>query len=87
MGIRITIDGKLLAEARAQAAAFGLTLGAIVEDALRAALARSATVDRRGVGARSSHPPLPVFRGSRLVAGVDLDSSAALLERMERAEP
>ena len=32
-------------------------------------------------------PSLPVFRGSRLAPGVDLDDSAALLDMMERAEP
>jgi hypothetical protein len=35
MWTRITIDACLLAEARARAAASGLTLGAIVEGALR----------------------------------------------------
>jgi hypothetical protein len=55
MLIRITIDPKLLAGARARAAASGLTLGA--------------------------------SRGGRLGAGVGLDDNAAVLERMERAEP
>jgi hypothetical protein len=87
MRIRITINARLLAETRGRAAASGLALGAIVEDALRATLDRPANVDRGGVATVPSRPSLPVFRGSRLVAGVDLDDSAALLELIQRAEP
>ncbi len=81
MRTTIRIDDQLLAEAKARAAASGRTLTAVVEDALREAFARrAATV----VPAR---PELPMFRGSRLMPGVDLDDSAALLEQMERADP
>jgi plasmid stability protein len=77
MRTTIKIDDRLLAEAKARAARSGRTLNAVVEDALRAALAR-----REDDGARIA-PVLPTFAGSRLLPGVDLDDSAALLERME----
>lgn len=77
MRTTIKIDDRLLAEAKARAAASGRTLNAVVEDALREALARRG---RNGDGRRVE---LPMFPGSRLLPGVDLDDSAALLERME----
>lgn len=81
MRTTITIDDDLLAEAKTRAAASGRTLNAVVDDALRQAFARRP--DRPIPGP----PTLPVFRGSRLVPGVDLDDGAALLDVMERAEP
>jgi len=80
MRTTIKIDDQLLAAAKAQAATSGRTLNAVVEDALREALARRVRGDRtRGV-------ELPIFRGSQLRQGVDLDDSAALLDRMEGTE-
>ncbi|OGN82016.1 MAG: hypothetical protein A2X23_12070 [Chloroflexi bacterium GWC2_73_18] len=77
MRTTIKIDDRLLAEAKVQAANSGRTLNAVIEDALREALARRHRRDeRRAV-------ELPTFRGSRLSPGVDLDDSAALLDRME----
>lgn len=77
MRTTIRIDDRLLAEAKVQAANSGRTLNAVIEDALREALARRHHGDeRRAV-------ELPTFRGSRLSPGVDLDDSAALLDRME----
>jgi hypothetical protein len=80
MRTTIKIDDGLLAEAKARAADSGRTLNAVVEDALREAFARRAAADR------APRPKLPVCRGGRLVPGVDLDDSAALLEQMERAD-
>jgi hypothetical protein len=77
----IKIDDALLAEAKARAVDSGRTLNAVVEDALRESFARRAVADR------AARPTLPIFRGARLVPGVDLDDSVALLEQMERAEP
>jgi plasmid stability protein len=77
MRTTIKIDDRLLAEAKARAARSGRTLNAVVEDALRAALAR-----REDDGGRPA-PVLPTFAGSRLLPGVDLDDSAGLLDRME----
>lgn len=79
MRTTVKIDDDLLVEAKTWAAASGRTLNEVVEDALRQALARRA--------ASVSVPfELPVSRGGRLMPGVDLDDSAALLELMERPE-
>ena len=79
MRTTIKIDDGLLAQAKAQAAESGRTLNAVVEDALRETFARRGRTDR------AVRPTLPVFRGSRLMPGVDLDDSAGLLDLMERA--
>lgn len=79
MRTTIRIDDDLISEAKARAARSGRTLNAVVEDALREAFAR-----RERGGPRPGR--LPVFRHSRLMPGVDLDDSAALLDLMERAE-
>jgi hypothetical protein len=77
MRTTIKIDDRLLAEAKARAAASGRTLNAVVEDALREALSR------RGRAGRGRCVELPTFPGGRLLPGVDLDDSASLLEQME----
>ncbi len=77
MRTTIKIDDQLLAAAKARAATSGRTLNAVVEDALREALARRV---RKGGG---QSVELPTFRGGRLMPGVDLDDSAALLEQMD----
>lgn len=73
-GVRTTvsIDDELLASARKVASSRGLTLGQLIEEALRLELAHQP---------RSSGPPIPVFRaGSGPRPGVDLDSNRALSE-------
>jgi hypothetical protein len=55
----------------------GRTMTQVIEDALRAAIARKTAEPPRHVG-------LPTFRGSGLQPGVDLDSGAALLDLMEQ---
>jgi hypothetical protein len=77
MRTTIKIDDRLLAEAKARAAISGRTLNAVVEDALREALSR------RGRDRGGRRVELPTFPGGRLLPGVDLDDSAALLEQME----
>ena len=79
MRTTIRIDVRLLREAKARAAESGRTLNAVVEEALRAALARRAS---------GPHEPLalPTFRGGRLQPGVDLDDSASLLDLMDDRE-
>ena len=77
MRTTIKIDDRLLAQAKQHAARSGTTLNHVVEDALRESFARRRRKsDQRRV-------ELPVFEGSRLQPGVDLDDSAALLDRME----
>lgn len=75
MRTTIRLDDALLAEAKATAAARGTTLTAVIEDALRASLARRA----------DDVPPvrIPTYKGTGVGPGVDLDDSAALLELME----
>ena len=79
MRTTIKIDDDLLTEAKARAVRSGRTLNAVVEDALREAFAR-------GEAPETDRPELPTCRGSRLMPGVDLDDSAALLDLMESSQ-
>ncbi len=80
MRTTVRLDDDLLREAKAHAAATERTLTRLIEDALREALAR------RTMAARRPGIELPVFRGSELQPGVNLDSNAALLDLMEGTE-
>ncbi len=80
MRTTIRLNESLLAEAKKLASSTGRTLTAVVEDSLREALSRRARSKRR------SRVKLPTFGGRGLQAGVDLDDSASLLERMERSD-
>lgn len=82
MRTTVRIDDRLLAEAKMAAARSGKTLNALIEDALRADLAR-----RRARRGDQQEAELPTFSGGRLLPGVDLDDSAALLDRMEGIAP
>ncbi|HEX6793550.1 MAG TPA: ribbon-helix-helix protein, CopG family [Casimicrobiaceae bacterium] len=77
MRTTVRLDEHLLAEAKKFAAESGRTLTAVLEDALRDALARRATREKR------TRVRLETFRGDGLWPGVDLDDSAALLDTME----
>ena len=79
MRTTIRIDDRLLAEAKARAARSGTTLTAVVENALREAFSRRKRQPR-------SRPKLPTLSGGRLLPGVDLDDSGALLDLMESSE-
>jgi hypothetical protein len=48
MRTTIHVDDQLLIQAKAQAATLGVTLGQLIEDALRASLMRRANVEHRG---------------------------------------
>ncbi len=76
MRTTIKLDDVLLVEAKTRAAMSGLTLSQVVEDALRQAFARRGAADH-------GRPALPVFRGGRLMPGVDLDDSASLRDLMD----
>ena len=71
------IDDDLLRRTRALAAQTGRTLTAVIEDALREALARQR--GRRGQPRIS----LPTFKGNGLRPGVDLDDTDGLLDIMD----
>ena len=77
MRTTIRLDGELLSEAKQLAAQSGRTLNAVIEEALRESLARRQKAKKR------RRIRLPVFKGRGVKAGVDLDSSAALLDLME----
>jgi hypothetical protein len=71
MKLAIDIPDDLVRAAEQRASASGRTLGEVITEALLAHFERSDQV------------ALPVFGGGKLLPGVDLDDSAALLDRME----
>jgi hypothetical protein len=77
MRTTIRLDDDLLARAKELAARTGRTLTAVIEEALRAALAQGRA--RRGRG----RIELPTFGRGGVLPGVDLDDTAALLDVME----
>jgi Arc/MetJ family transcription regulator len=77
MRTTIRLDDDLLTAAKRAAIERGTTLTAVIEEALRRALAAQASA-----GATARAVP-PTFRGDGLQPGVDLDDSASLLELMD----
>ena len=77
MRTTVRIDEDLLSRAKQVAASTGRTLNAVIEDALRQALAGPAQPGRH------EPPRVTTFRGRGLQPGVDLDDSAALEEVMD----
>lgn len=77
MRTTLILDNQLLRQAKARAAEAGGTLTRLVEDALREKLNRSAA---------TGGPPLQLrtFRGKGVRPGINLDSHAELLDRMEQ---
>lgn len=76
MRTTIRLDDELLRAAKRAAVERGTTLTAVIEDALRRALAPA--------GAERREPfRLPTFHGDGLRPGVDLDDTAALLDLMD----
>lgn len=78
MRTTIDLDDEVLRQAKQTAAANGITLTSLIEDALRATLSARAEQPRQ-------RPELPVFHGRGLRPGVDLADSAGLLEVMDDA--
>ena len=80
MRTTIRLDADLLARAKQLAARTGRTLTAVIEDALRSALARPRS-------RRNPEPvELPTFGSGGTRPGVDLDDSASLLDVMESGD-
>lgn len=77
MRTTIRIPDDLMRAVKRRAVDTDRTLTEVITDALRVALARSP----RAVSARRTR--LPTVGGHGVQPGVDLDDSAALLERME----
>ena len=78
MKTTIQLDDQLLLEAKQYAAQTGRTLKAVIEDALREALARTETTRPQ------ARIPLKTFKGRGVQSGVDLDDTSSLLDLMER---
>ena len=78
MRTTINVDDQLLMQAKAQAAASGVTLTQLIEDALRESLIRRESVENRG------RVRLITMKGTGTRPGIDLDNSQSLLEIMER---
>ena len=77
MRTTVRLEERLLAEAKKHAAESGRTLTAVLEDALREALAR------RRLHAKAKPVRLKTYKGRGLRPGVDLDDGASLLDLME----
>lgn len=78
MRTTVRLDDALLDQARREAARRGTTLTALLEEGLRLALRRPLPTER------APRVSLPVSRAQGgVLPGVDLDDSAALLERMD----
>ncbi len=78
MRTTVRLDDSLLNQARREAERRGTTLTALIEQGLRLAIRPPQPIEP---GSRIS---LPVSRArSGLIAGVDLDDSAAMLDRMD----
>ena len=80
MRTTVSIADELLASAKARARERGVTLGSLLEDALRRELA----VDYGS----AERPPVPIVRGGNgLRPGVDLTSNRALYELLDEGLP
>jgi len=80
MRTTVAIDDNLLAAAKERARERGLTLGQLVEDALRL---EAAHAEQRRPG-----PPIPVFRGGGgLRPGIDPTSNRSMLEALDEGVP
>ena len=77
MRTTVRLDQHLLRAAKELAAQTGRTLTAVIDDALRASLARHRSPHRQ------PRVTLPTFKGKGLRPGVDLDDTAGLLDVMD----
>jgi hypothetical protein len=77
MRTTLRLDDQILREAKKIAAESGRTLAAVIEDLLRESLGR------RRSPQKAPQVRLPTFPGRGLQPGVDLDSSAELLDLLE----
>jgi hypothetical protein len=78
MRTTISIEDSLLKKAKAASIDRNCSLGEVIEDALRVALLNESKSPHK-----SDARPLKTFGGSGVQAGVDLCSSASLLEVMD----
>jgi hypothetical protein len=78
MRTTISIEDSLLQKAKKISHERRCSLRTVIEDALRAAFAKDRKRTRSDV-----QRPLKTFKGTGVQPGIDLSSSAALLEAME----
>lgn len=79
MRTTVAIDDHLLATAKRRAHGLGLTLGQLVEEALRRELGTEETPGNR--------PEVPVFQdGDGVRPGIDVTSNRALLEALDEGQ-
>lgn len=76
MRVTMNFDDELLRRLKKRKAKLGLTVTAQVQDAVRMYLANCEEAPR-------PETDLPVFHGSGVLPGIDLNNSAALLDVME----
>lgn len=79
MRTTIRLNDDLLRRAKREALERGTTLTAVIEDALRRALAPPGSTRREPFRLRT-------FHGDGLLPGVDLDDTAALLDVMDEQD-
>lgn len=80
MRTTIRIDDDLYRRAKTRAAREGRTVGQLIEDAVRTSLQPRRRPDR-------DTDELPVYGGSGLLPGVDLDDRRALVDLMDGPVP
>jgi predicted transcriptional regulator len=80
MRTTIRLDQDLMKKAKEVAAQSGRTLTDVIADALRESFSRRNAADQR------TAVKLHTFKGGRVMPGVDLSNSAALLELMEETD-
>ena len=78
MRTTISIEDSLLEKAKKVSHERRCSLRSVIEDALRAAFAKERKRTRSG-----TPRPLKTFKGTGIQPGIDLSSSAALLDAME----
>lgn len=81
MRTTISIDDKLLRAIKRRAADTDRTLSAVIEDAVRAELARDSVT-----GKPSRSQKVVTFKGNGVRPGVNLNSTAELIDLMEGAQ-
>jgi hypothetical protein len=79
MRTTVRLPPALMAQVKRLARETGRSMTQVIEDALRVAVARRAPAKARTV-------TIVTFNGDGLQPGVDLDDSAALLDRMDGLE-
>ena len=80
MRTTIRLDDDLLAQIKLMAARSGITMTAVIEDALRETFARQENSSERDTVRLTTVP------GHGLQPGIDLDDSAALLDIMKESD-